>query len=329
MVKECQGKLSIQPSTVNGLDETVLHDSLCSISGALSVMVISHKNIGIFSKHGDASIGEDIVRLTHYLQKRELEVIVEKGSAELAPDIKVVSASMDDMGAKIDLAIAIGGDGTMLNVARHLAEHDVPIIGVNQGRLGFLSDIPVDNMLDEIGKILDGEFNIEERFLLHAEIMRKGKIIHDAKALNDVVVNKGELARLLEFETFEDGEFVNRMRADGVIIATPTGSTAYALSAGGPILHPNLPAIVVVPICPHTLSDRPIVVDSDSVIEIVMISKASQNANVTFDGQSNIPLQEGDHIYVRRAEHQVRLVHPLHSSHYEVLRAKLNWGGDF
>ena len=289
----------------------------------------SYKKIGIFSKHNDASIGEDIARLTKYLQKRGLAVMIEKGSAELVPNIKADTAPMDDMGAKIDLAIAIGGDGTMLNVARHLAEHDVPLIGVNQGRLGFLSDIPANSMIDEIGKILDGEFDTEERFLLHAEIMRKGKIIHDAMALNDVVVNKGELARLLEFETFEDGEFVNRMRADGVIVATPTGSTAYALSAGGPILHPNLPAIVVVPICPHTLSDRPIVVDSDSVIEIVMISKASQNANVTFDGQSNIPLQEGDHIYVRRAEHQVHLVHPLHSSHYEVLRAKLKWGGDF
>ena len=289
----------------------------------------TYKKIGIFSKHNDTSIGEDIARLAKYLQKRGLKVVVEKGSAELAPNIKADTAPLDDMGAKIDLAIAIGGDGTMLNVARHLAEHDVPLIGVNQGRLGFLSDIPANSMIDEIGKILDGEFDTEERFLLHAEIMRKGKIIHDAKALNDVVVNKGELARLLEFETFEDGEFVNRMRADGVIIATPTGSTAYALSAGGPILHPNLPAMVVVPICPHTLSDRPIVVDSDSVIEIVMISKASQNANATFDGQSNIPLQEGDHIYVRRAEHQVRLVHPLHSSHYQVLRAKLNWGGDF
>lgn len=289
----------------------------------------SYKNIGVFSKHGNTGIGEDIARLTKYLQKRGLEVTVEKGSAELAPKIKAATAPMGDMGPNIDLAIAIGGDGTMLHVARHLAEHDVPLIGVNQGRLGFLSDIPANSMLDEISKILDGEFDIEERFLLHAEIMRKGKIIHDAKAMNDVIVNKGELARLLEFETFEDGEFVNRMRADGVIVATPTGSTAYALSAGGPILHPNLSAMVVVPICPHTLSDRPIVVDSNSVIEFVMVSTANQNAHVTFDGQSNVPIQEGDHIYVRRAEHTVRLIHPLHRSHYEVLRAKLNWGGDF
>ncbi|MDH5642506.1 MAG: NAD(+) kinase, partial [Nitrospira sp.] len=165
-------------------------------------------------------------------------------------------------------------------------------------------------------------------FMVHAEVMRSGKIVHSANAFNDVIIGKGELSRLIEFETYQDGEFVNSMRADGIILATPTGSTAYAMSAGGPILHPGLPAMVLVPICPHTLSDRPIVVSSDTVIEIVL-TEGNQNAHATFDGQEMFSLNEGDHVFIRRAETPVHLVHPSGRSHYDVLRVKLHWGEKF
>jgi NAD+ kinase len=181
-------------------------------------------------------------------------------------------------------------------------------------------------MYEELTRILDGDFETEERILLDAEVVRSGKVLHAANAFNDVVINKGQLARLIEFEIWLDGEFVNSTRADGVIVATPTGSTAYALSAGGPILHPTLPAIVLVPICPHTLSDRPLAVSSDSHVEIVMTSTAQQNAHVTLDGQTNFTIHDNDRVRVRRAERPVTLIHPLRRNHYDVLRAKLHWG---
>ena len=239
------------------------------------------------------------------------------------------SRPLATIGKDIDLAIVVGGDGTILHVARNLAQHGVPLIGVNLGRLGFLTDIPADRMYEELTSILDGDFKTEERILLEAEVVRNGKVLHSANAFNDVVVNKGQLARLIEFETWVDGEFVNSTRADGIIVATPTGSTAYALSAGGPILHPTLPAIVLVPICPHTLSDRPLAVSSNSRIEIVMTSTARQSAHVTLDGQTNFSIQDHDCVRVRRADRAVTLIHPTRRNHYEVLRAKLRWGEKF
>jgi len=200
------------------------------------------------------------------------------------------------------------------------------LIGVNRGRLGFLADIGVDQMLEDIGHILDGEYHSESRLLLSSEIMRMGKIVHSATALNDVIVTKGELARMIEFETYLDGEFVHSIRGDGIIVASPTGSTAYALSAGGPILHPALEAIAVVPICPHTLSNRPIVFSSDSIVEILVTRLTDQHAYASFDGQSTFTLEDNDRVYVRRAETVVELLHPSGRSHFEVMRIKLHWG---
>jgi len=284
------------------------------------------KTVGLFGKLGDDSIAGHIQRLAEFLRARRLTVLIEERTAKLLKEPVNGARSMERMGREIDLAIVIGGDGTLLNVARRLAPEEVPLIGVNLGRLGFLTDIKAFSMANEIGKILDGDYQAERRLLLAAEIMRKGKIVHGASALNDVVVNKGELARLIEFEAYVGGEFVNSTRGDGIVIASPTGSTAYALSAGGPILHPSLPAIVLVPICPHTLSNRPIVVSADSIIEIVMTGIAGQHAYATFDGQSTFALEDADRIYVRRAEHDVELIHPSGRSHYDVLRAKLQWG---
>jgi NAD+ kinase len=284
------------------------------------------RTIGLFGKYGSRDAGDIIQRLCNIVRHRGLEVLLEEATAEFMETACAETRPLETIGDHIDLAIVVGGDGTILHVARTIARHGVPLIGVNLGRLGFLTDIPTDRMEDELGRILDGNFKTEERILLEAEIVRDGQVQHAANALNDVVINKGGLARLIEFETWVDREYVNSTRADGIIVATPTGSTAYALSAGGPILHPTLPALVVVPICPHTLSDRPLAVGSDSQIEIVMIATSHQSAHVTFDGQTNFVLHDRDRVRVRRAELAVKLIHPSHRNHYEVLRMKLGWG---
>lgn len=284
------------------------------------------RTVGLFGKYGSRDVGGVVERLCSFVRDRGLGVLLEQATAEFMEHSCADSHPLHEIGQHIDLAIVVGGDGTLLHVARVLAQHGVPLIGVNLGRLGFLTDIPTDRMEDDLGRILDGDFKTEQRLLLDAEVMRDGKVMHRANAFNDVVINKGNLARLIEFETWVDGEFVNSTRADGIIVATPTGSTAYALSAGGPILHPTLPALVLVPICPHTLSDRPLAVGSDSQIEIAMTSTSRQSAHVTFDGQTNIALHDNDRLRVHRAERPVILIHPSRRSHYEVLRAKLGWG---
>lgn len=286
------------------------------------------RNIGLFGKYADPGVAGDILRLGRFLLDRGLGVFIETAAAATLSESIAPTKDIEDMADHIDLAIVIGGDGTLLHIARKMAGFDIPLVGINLGRLGFLTDIAADDMENAIGHILDGEYDIEERFMVHAEVMRSGKIVHSANAFNDVIIGKGELSRLIEFETYQDGEFVNSMRADGIILATPTGSTAYAMSAGGPILHPGLPAMVLVPICPHTLSDRPIVVSSDTVIEIVL-TEGNQNAHATFDGQEMFSLNENDHVYIRRAETPVHLVHPSGRSHYDVLRVKLHWGEKF
>ena len=281
------------------------------------------ERVGLFGKYGDRG-GRDILeRLCTLLRKRNLHIVIEADTAAALNLHDVPTAPIERIGTEIDLAIVMGGDGTLLSVARTLAVHRIPLIGVNVGRLGFLADVSTDNM-DMIGDILEGQYQTEERFLLNAEIVRGDQVVLTRLAFNDVVVNKGELARLIEFETYVDGQFVSGTRADGIIVATPTGSTAYAMSAGGPILHPELAALVLVPICPHTLSNRPIAVPSRSHVEIIIVS--DQSAHVTFDGQSNFRLVNGDQVRVRRADVPVTLIHPVDRNHYEVLRQKLHWG---
>jgi NAD+ kinase len=284
------------------------------------------RTVGLFGKYRDKSVSEPLGRLGEFLRGRGLKILLDETTAGVMNGDFAPMRPIGKIGGEIDLAIVIGGDGTLLHVARHLAASRVPIIGVNLGRLGFLADIPADAMLPEVTRILDGDYQTESRLLLAAEIMRKGKIVYASQAFNDIIVTKGDLARMIEVETYIGGEFVNDMRGDGVIIATPTGSTAYAMSAGGPILHPTLPAIALVPICPHTLSNRPIVVGSESVIEIVMTGHPDQLAHITFDGQETFALAHGDRIYARTADSPVELLHPSGRSHYQVLRAKLGWG---
>lgn len=285
------------------------------------------RTVGIFGKNRDPSVGGHASQLRQYLQGRGLNVLIEESIAKLLTPAAAPGCPLETIGREIDLAVVIGGDGTMLRAARHLAPHGVPIVGVNLGRVGFLADIQIDDMINDVGQILDAHSEVAKRLLLRAEIVRSGKVIHEAHALNDVVVTKGELARLIEFETWLDGEFVSSARGDGLIIASPTGSTAYALSAGGPILHPDLPAIALVPICPHTLSQRPLVVSGNSLVEVVMTGAApGQHAHVSFDGQTSLTLEDNDRVRVRQADLPLELMHPTGHSYFDVLRKKMHWG---
>jgi len=218
----------------------------------------------------------------------------------------------------------VGGDGTLLNAARSLAEPGVAVLGVNLGRLGFLVDVSPEEMTQQLDQILAGKFIEEERTLLHASVVRDGQLLTESAALNDVIVHKRDIARMIELDTFIDGHFLNTNRSDGLIVATPTGSTAYALSGGGPIIHPKLAAISLVPICPHTLSNRPIVVDDTSIIEIIL-HEDTLEATISCDGQVSQPLQSGDRVTVRKHAHTLRLLHPQEHDYFTILRKKLRW----
>ncbi len=235
--------------------------------------------------------------------------------------------SRHDMGEQCDLVIVLGGDGTLLSAARSLAKFDVPVVGVNLGTLGFLTDIPAPQVTERLSEILDGKYIADERMFLHVSIMRDGEEINESIAFNDVVVHKWEEARMLEFETVIDGLYVNRQRSDGLIISTPTGSTAYALSGGGPIVQPSLNAFVLVPICPHTLSQRPLVIDGNSKVELTISTSGHARAQVTCDGQINLGVMAGDKISISRLDASITLIHPEDYNYYEILRAKLHWGG--
>ena len=269
---------------------------------------MSFRRIALIGKPRSAESESSLQQLREFLRKRGCEVLPDGQNAG---------------DAKADLAIVIGGDGTMLGAARELVRHHVPLVGVNQGRLGFMTDIGLQDMQTGIGAILDGNYAIEERSLLDAEITRAGKSMLRTIALNEAVIGKGSQGRLIEFELRVDDEFVYRLRADGIIVATPTGSTAYALSAQGPILHPTVPALTLVPLNPHTLSARPVSVSDRCVIEIVMVH--SIDARAHFDGLALHDMVEGDRLILKRSADAVRFVHPPGYHYFATLREKLGW----
>ncbi|MCW8906990.1 MAG: NAD(+) kinase [Sedimenticola sp.] len=278
------------------------------------------KTIGLIGKHGAVSPRETLLDLGRFLLERGHRVLLEENTANRVPNHNMIAASLDDLGVESDLAIVVGGDGTLLHTARSLADYEVPLLGINLGRLGFLADVLPDEMLTTLEQIFSGEYREECRFLLSAEIDG----VHHT-AFNDVVVHKWNIARMIEFETYINGSFVNVQRSDGIIVSTPTGSTAYALSGGGPLVHTDLNATLLVPICPHTLSNRPIVVNGDSEIEIVVCDPAENiHLRVTCDGQTSLPLQ-GDRVTIRKHSHPVRLIHPLNHDYFYILRTKLGW----
>lgn len=264
----------------------------------------------------------DLADLAQHLSSKNLEVWIEESTAQHAQLSQYKTLTLDQIGKTADLAIVMGGDGTMLSVARSLIEADVPLVGINRGRFGFLTDLRAENMLIEIDLILAGDFIKEPRMLLATQVIRQNKVVHASYALNDVVIKSG--LRLVELEVEIDREFVYKQRSDGLILSTPTGTTAYALSAGGPILHPNLEAISLVPICPHTLSNRPIAVNSASKIEVTLVQ--FNEAQLSVDGQFQETLEIGDKILVQRAEKNIFLLHPGDYCYFDMLRNKLNWG---
>ena len=284
------------------------------------------QTIGFIAKRDDPRVGETLARLTGLLRRRGLDAVLDAGSRDACPgdDFPVVERAA--LGERCDLVVVVAGDGTFLGAARSLVDHDVPLLGVNLGRLGFLADVMPDEMPARLNEILDGDFVEERRFLLDVAVERGDGRVFSGPALNEAATHKSSMARLVEFETYIDGHLVNSQRSDGLIVATPTGSTAYALSGGGPILHPSLDAIVLVPICPHTLSSRPVVVGGGSVVEIVLGQGAETSVQLSCDGQTTVELTAGDRILIRKHRPDLRLIHPAGHEYYATLRAKLHWG---
>lgn len=281
--------------------------------------------VGIIGRYGDANMSSTVLELGEFLQRRGLHVLLDEGTAEVIREQKFEIANRTTISKRCDLVVVIGGDGTLLNAARTLSNYGGALLGINRGRLGFLTDISPANMGERLDEILLGKYIWEDRFLLHTHIEREGQNISESSAFNDVVVHKWDVARMIEFKTYINDQYVNTMRSDGLIVSTPTGSTAYALSGGGPILHPAVHAIVLVPICPHTMSNRPIVVDAKSVIRIEVSDNTRSPAQITCDGQINLGLVSGDRVVIRQKEHPVRLIHPSDHNYFEILRAKLHW----
>jgi NAD+ kinase len=281
------------------------------------------KTVALVGRNNTPGIREPLTALAACIVKRGFDVVFE---TETAHDVGVTdypALTAQEIGARADVAVVLGGDGTMLGIGRQLAPYRTPLIGVNHGRLGFITDITLAEMHELVPQMLAGSFEREERTLLEARIVRDGQPIYHALAFNDVVVNRSGFSGMAELRVSVDGRFMYNQRSDGLIVATPTGSTAYALSSSGPILHPQLQGFVLVPIAPHSLSNRPIVLPDDSQVDIQIIG--GRDVNVNFDMQSFTAVELNDTIEVRRSRHTVPVLHPIGYSHYATLRKKLHW----
>ncbi len=282
------------------------------------------KHIVLVGKYQDMQMRDQVLRLADFLRTKQINVMLEVNTAKCAEIDSYPTQDLLKLNGQVDLAIVMGGDGTMLGVARKLLDMQIPLLGINLGRIGFLTDISAEDMLNVVESVLDGHYLLEQRLMLQTHVVRNQTTLFAGLALNDVVISKGEAARLIDLEVTIDGQFVHRQRSDGLIISTPTGTTAYALSAGGPILHPTLEAITLVPICPHTLSNRPITIHSTSEVVVELVDK--DKPQIHLDGQSTFELLPHDKIVVKRAEKMLPLLHPTDHCHFDMLRKKLNWG---
>jgi NAD+ kinase len=289
-------------------------------SGARSLRFADVVIIGKYHAPGARNAVEEIA---HFLHDEGCDVYLEQETALNTGLSQYPALNVPAMGQTCDLALVVGGDGTLLGIGRQLACYGIPLVGINQGRLGFITDIAFGNFRETLRPMLRGAYDEDPRALMAASVWRDGRCVFEATALNDVVVNRGGVASMIELRVEVDGHFVANQRADGLIIASPTGSTAYALSAGGPLLHPSIGGWVMVPIAPHTLSNRPIVLPSHSEIAVEIVS--SKDASANFDMQSLTSLIPGDRIVVRRSEHALRLLHPVGWSYFDTLRKKLHW----
>lgn len=283
------------------------------------------KTIAVLGRDQDPRVAEPMLLLAEHLKKAGLDVIA---NATAGFDLPARQVSETGVVRQADMIIAIGGDGTMLHAARLAFDQKVPLLGVNRGRLGFLADITPAEMLESVDQVLSGNFSLESRLLLAVERVRNGAVDRSAVALNDVVLQRRETGRMVDFETRIAGRFVNSHSGDGLIVATPTGSTAYALSCGGPIIEPALDAIALVPICPHTLSDRPVVVPASQEIEVRVIERADTRAEIVADGHTVGGLEPQDRLLIRDAGSRVTLIHPPGYDYFGILRSKLHWGRD-
>jgi NAD+ kinase len=286
--------------------------------------------VGLISRRGTPHVLDSCVAVAQCLQRRGVDVVLEDATAELLQKhqepLGSAAATADrlELGGRCDLIVVVGGDGSLLSVGRDLAHTGVPVLGVNRGGLGFLADIAPDQIETKINEVLDGSYSTEDHFLLDARVMRAGKEVARSPALNDVVIHLSGKSRMMEFSLWVDDEFVYDQRSDGLIVASPTGSTAYALSAGGPIMHPSLDAIVIVPMFPHTLTSRPLVVPGHSELRVV-VGASDEQASVGCDSQVDFELDAGDEVRIRKLSAPFKLLYPLGHSFFDSCRSKLDW----
>lgn len=287
------------------------------------------RRIGVVVKPHRPDALESLCRLTEWLQKKGIQLV---GQPEIPHEqikqktgcaVEVVTD--EELAPSVDLILVLGGDGTMIATARMIGDTQVPVIGVNYGGLGYLAEFPIEELFTALEAILSGQYKVQKREMLAVELWRGEELITRSRVLNDVVVNKSALARIIEIEAYLDHQFVNLFRADGLIVATPTGSTAYNLSAGGPVIYPSMNAVVITPICPFTLSNRPIVVPEGSLIEVRLMTDKEEVA-LTLDGQVGFPLQVRDRIVISKSNNTFNLVQPPNRNYFDVLRDKLKWG---
>jgi NAD+ kinase len=285
-----------------------------------------YNTIGLIGKPHHEGASSTIEALHQYLSQNGYKVLIESSVAQTVNIDNIDKASLTDIGERADLAIVIGGDGYMLGAARVLACYNIGVIGVNRGNLGFLTDLSPDDLIAPLEAILKGESRSEQRFIIEAEVYRHSKLKSSNSAVNEAVLHAGKVANMIEFEVYIDGSFMFSQRSDGLIVSTPTGSTAYSMSAGGPILTPNLNALSLVPMFPHTLTSRPIVVDGNSEIKLKLANENYENLQVSCDGHVILAVMPGDEVIIKKSEFTLRLIHPLDHNYFNVLRNKLSWG---
>lgn len=288
------------------------------------------RRIGVVTKPAQPETLETVCRLVAWLSARGIPLLgepdIEGAQVEARTGCRIEKVAREELAAKVDLIVVLGGDGTMIATSRMIGEREVPVLGINYGRLGYLAEFNTEEMTNALEAVLAGDYKLQQRVMLDATLMRGSEVLLHNRVLNDVVISKSALARIVEIETKLDDQFVNRFRADGLIISTPTGSTAYNLSAGGPVIYPSMNAVVITPICPHTLSNRPLVVPDDSHIEI-RLNGSVDEVVLTLDGQIGAPMEASDCVRVRKSNTYFNLVQPKNYNYFDVLRDKLRWGG--
>ncbi|MDH4187883.1 MAG: NAD(+)/NADH kinase [Nitrospira sp.] len=284
---------------------------------------MKNKNIGILTKPKFPEIKSTLLDVVTWLRARNIEVILDITSATLLGEQGGIQKTQ--LAGKADVLLVLGGDGTMLNAARLAGERGIPILGVNMGGLGFLTEVRLENLYPSLDRVFANDFVLDERLMLQTHVHRHGETVARGVVLNDVVISKGTLARMIELKISIQGQFVTNLRGDGVIVTTPTGSTAYSLSAGGPIINPAVQSLMVTPICPHTLTHRPLIIPGSAEIEVTLTSK-DDGAMATMDGQVGVAMTQGDTVEIKLSEHRTKLIRFPESSYYEVLREKLKWG---